>query len=305
MAYHRSVRRLAVAVAILLASPTARAEDLAAPLAPPPEEGAELGFGVGVHVVAPRTSLAGGGNLAPESAMPFLARVGYRFATYFSIEAEAEVAQGSSRSADGTGVLFGYRGLVTARTAGMDSRFRPFVALGGGGFTAHLARPSASSITDTVGHVLVGGGLEIGLGAAIGLRLDARALVGPGGAGHTVAVDAEVLIGICWSADGTCGFVERGMIESPEQLRETLPERDSDGDGIPNHLDRCPITPEDLDGIDDEDGCPDLDDDHDEIYEPIDRCPNEPEDFDGVDDDDGCPDPDTDTEGGAARAALD
>ncbi|MGQ9674590.1 MAG: thrombospondin type 3 repeat-containing protein [Chloroflexota bacterium] len=34
---------------------------------------------------------------------------------------------------------------------------------------------------------------------------------------------------------------------------------DKDGDGVPNDDDECPLVPEDLDGVDDDDGCPDTD----------------------------------------------
>ncbi|HEX3764799.1 MAG TPA: thrombospondin type 3 repeat-containing protein [Kofleriaceae bacterium] len=72
---------------------------------------------------------------------------------------------------------------------------------------------------------------------------------------------------------------------------------DSDGDGIPNHRDRCPLVPEDRDGFEDEDGCPDPDNDHDGIPDAEDRCPNQREDIDGFEDEDGCPDPDNDHDG--------
>ncbi|HEX5057805.1 MAG TPA: transporter, partial [Kofleriaceae bacterium] len=39
--------------------------------------------------------------------------------------------------------------------------------------------------------------------------------------------------------------------------------RDSDGDGIQNAADKCPLIPEDKDGFDDRDGCPDDDNDGD------------------------------------------
>lgn len=79
--------------------------------------------------------------------------------------------------------------------------------------------------------------------------------------------------------------------------------RDRDGDGIPDEDDRCPNDPEDLDGIEDRDGCPEpdgepptpperADRDEDGHYDDVDRCPDDPEDPDGVDDDDGCPEPD-------------
>ncbi|MFA7124280.1 MAG: OmpA family protein, partial [Candidatus Delongbacteria bacterium] len=75
------------------------------------------------------------------------------------------------------------------------------------------------------------------------------------------------------------------------------PEADNDGDGIDDHLDNCPLVPEDLDGFEDEDGCPDPDNDGDGIEDSVDKCPNEPEDFDGFEDQDGCPESDNDGDG--------
>lgn len=72
---------------------------------------------------------------------------------------------------------------------------------------------------------------------------------------------------------------------------------DSDGDGIRDIDDRCPTEPEDLDGVEDEDGCPDSDNDGDGIDDSIDQCPAEPEDMDGFQDTDGCPDRDNDGDG--------
>ena len=108
---------------------------------------------------------------------------------------------------------------------------------------------------------------------------------------------------------------------------------DSDGDGLRDAQDRCPLDPEDFDGFQDGDGCPDPDNDRDGIPDTQDRCPNEhagsmpdplqrgcpraagsdrdgdgvpddrdkcpddPEDRDGFQDADGCPDPDNDRDG--------
>jgi OmpA-OmpF porin, OOP family len=72
---------------------------------------------------------------------------------------------------------------------------------------------------------------------------------------------------------------------------------DTDHDGIPDPLDKCPTEPEDKDGFQDEDGCPDPDNDKDGIPDKTDKCPNEPEDKDGFEDEDGCPDPDNDKDG--------
>ncbi len=72
---------------------------------------------------------------------------------------------------------------------------------------------------------------------------------------------------------------------------------DRDGDGIPDHRDRCPAQPEDFDGFEDDDGCPDDDHDGDGIPNSVDMCPDQPEDFDGFEDEDGCPDVDNDGDG--------
>jgi len=73
--------------------------------------------------------------------------------------------------------------------------------------------------------------------------------------------------------------------------------RDSDGDGIENARDKCPLVPEDFDGFEDGDGCPDDDNDGDRRPDSEDKCPNAAEDIDGFEDDDGCPDPDNDKDG--------
>ena len=83
--------------------------------------------------------------------------------------------------------------------------------------------------------------------------------------------------------------------DSPEDFdgyedEDGCPELDNDGDGISDDQDECPDLAEDFDGFQDDDGCPDLDNDGDGIPDVDDRCPNEPEDFDGFEDSDGCPD---------------
>ena len=99
-------------------------------------------------------------------------------------------------------------------------------------------------------------------------------------------------------------------VEAPE-----TPQRDQDGDGVPDERDRCPkvagpaandgcpdedrdhdTVPDRLDkcpdtaGLASNDGCPDLDSDHDGIPDRRDQCPNEPETRNGYQDQDGCPD---------------
>ena len=81
------------------------------------------------------------------------------------------------------------------------------------------------------------------------------------------------------------------------QDQDGCPDYDNDGDGIPDLKDKCPNEAEDFDGFQDDDGCPDLDNDGDGIPDVKDKCPNEAEDFDGFQDDDGCPDLDNDNDG--------
>ncbi|MBN2801836.1 MAG: OmpA family protein [Deltaproteobacteria bacterium] len=66
-------------------------------------------------------------------------------------------------------------------------------------------------------------------------------------------------------------------------------ELDRDGDGIFDKDDACPDDPEDMNGIEDEDGCPEHDMDGDGIKDQVDKCPLVPEDKDGDRDEDGCP----------------
>jgi len=92
---------------------------------------------------------------------------------------------------------------------------------------------------------------------------------------------------------------------------------DTDRDGVPDDVDLCPLVAEDIDGVDDRDGCPEFpagydgnappadlaaaerpgsarDTDADGVADAVDACPHEAEDKDGFEDGDGCPDLDND-----------
>jgi outer membrane protein OmpA-like peptidoglycan-associated protein len=90
---------------------------------------------------------------------------------------------------------------------------------------------------------------------------------------------------------------------SPPKRYEIVPdeddhEKDTDGDGYPDSVDRCPTIREDGLPPDKTDGCPaGADRDHDGIPDVEDACPDEPEDKDGVLDQDGCPEEDPDNDG--------
>lgn len=60
----------------------------------------------------------------------------------------------------------------------------------------------------------------------------------------------------------------------PQPVAQIQPKtKDTDGDGVPDHLDACANSKEDYDSYHDDDGCPDLDHDNDGINEPHDKCP--------------------------------
>ena len=64
---------------------------------------------------------------------------------------------------------------------------------------------------------------------------------------------------------------------------------DSDGDRIPDDVDRCPTEPEDYDGFQDDDGCPDADNDRDGVVDWLDACPDTPGDPHDDPTKNGCP----------------
>ena len=148
----------------------------------------------------------------------------------------------------------------------------------------------ALRVTDRVALIAEGYG-RAGLPS---FALDASPLEVEGGLRIFATGSVAVMIG------GGAGLVNG--IGSPEarvflSLGYAPDLRDSDGDGIPNSRDKCPLEPEDKDGFEDEDGCPDPDNDGDHRPDVTDKCPNEAEDIDGFEDDDGCPDLDNDKDG--------
>lgn len=91
------------------------------------------------------------------------------------------------------------------------------------------------------------------------------------------------------------------VVQAPKPRRKSIlhdPAPDSDGDGLPDDIDMCPMEKEDGKPPNTDDGCPaEADADGDGIPDASDKCPNEPEDRDGIDDADGCPEKDADNDG--------
>jgi outer membrane protein OmpA-like peptidoglycan-associated protein len=71
---------------------------------------------------------------------------------------------------------------------------------------------------------------------------------------------------------------------------------DTDRDGYPDTVDKCPTVKEDKRPPDRTDGCPTTDQDADGLPDDVDSCPDKPEDKDGIADEDGCPEDDADND---------
>lgn len=110
---------------------------------------------------------------------------------------------------------------------------------------------------------------------------------------HALRCDGCVIVndGVGWpdrDRDGVVGIEDACPYAAGPAENKGCPDRD--GDGIPDDKDVCPDDPEDVDGIEDANGCPEDDADNDGILDPIDKCPLKAEIMNGFEDEDGCPD---------------
>ncbi|MCB9560012.1 MAG: hypothetical protein H6709_07570 [Kofleriaceae bacterium] len=113
-----------------------------------------------------------------------------------------------------------------------------------------------------------------------------------------------IVVLVVGAAVAACGAPQGAYGPSaldPPRLNEdgrgdiSIDARDLDRDGIIDGADHCIATPEDHDGVDDDDGCPEDDSgrkdfDGDGIADDADLCPGEQETRNGYQDGDGCPD---------------
>ncbi len=267
----------------------------------------EIGGMAGVHIFSDVNEL--GVPDVPNAASlrnsaNFGVRIGVMFNDWLGIEGEFGVIPTEARQMVFDVWVIDYRAQLIGQYGAEDPNRKliPFAVVGGG------AMSIVSSGNEDVICGGSGGGpfhcdtdpeMYAGIGAKYrvengwGLRADARILFPPSSANNGVTVDYEFLLSI---------YKEFGR-KPPTKAEEKKGPKDSDGDGIPDDVDKCPNAAEDKDGYHDEDGCPDPDNDGDGVADGADKCPLEPEDHDGYQDEDGCPDPDND--GDAIPDAVD
>jgi OmpA-OmpF porin, OOP family len=169
----------------------------------------------------------------------------------------------------------------------------PHLVLGGGGETVASSSPFMAKETDPIAYW--GLGARVPALAGWHIRIDARHGIMPArGGGATSTFELAFGVGTTFGLPVT--RAARRVAAAPGE-QPAVADSDSDGDGIPDRLDRCPNVRETVNGVADDDGCPEVDLDSDGIVGDADKCPDQPEDFDGFEDGDGCPDPDNDGDG--------
>ncbi|HWN69475.1 MAG TPA: OmpA family protein [Haliangium sp.] len=240
----------------------------------------ELGGFVAVRWFSPRNTLGAvtsdGASIASSLALGL--RLSIPVSALVAIDAELPLIPTTARGDDAALLVLEPR--VQARVGGgMIGGVEPFAGLG-------LGLPMVvSSDRDVIEHDVVaslhaGVGVRIAREAGWDLRIEARTAILPARGIDLAAFDFEAGLGLYRAWGATSG---------PPRRRARLAD-DRDADGVADADDRCPDRDEDLDGIDDQDGCPDIDDDRDEILDTADRCRLAAETRNGFRDGDGCPD---------------
>ncbi|MBI4634271.1 MAG: outer membrane beta-barrel domain-containing protein [Deltaproteobacteria bacterium] len=156
-----------------------------------------------------------------------------------------------------------------------ESRLVPFLAVGVGGM-----RYDGSDGVEDRNKLAVdyGAGLKFFLTENLALRADVRHVLPFNDRYHNLLYT----VGLTFSFGGEKKSVVASRAAEPAAPIEVV--RDSDGDGVPDTLDKCPGTPA---GVKvDKDGCP-LDSDRDGVLNYLDKCPDTPKGT--AVDADGCP----------------
>lgn len=190
--------------------------------------------------------------------------------------------------------VFGWRAHVMTRITA-NASVQLHLVVGAGGETVASSSPFMRKETDPVLYWGLGFAIPVGT-SSWQVRVDGRHGLMPAKGGGLTST-FEVQLGVATMF----GLPRKQRIAAPRHdvppPQPIVDEQDSDGDGLPDRLDRCPAEKETPNGISDEDGCPEPDRDGDHVVGDADKCPDQAEDIDGFADDDGCPDLDNDGDG--------
>jgi outer membrane protein OmpA-like peptidoglycan-associated protein len=192
----------------------------------------------------------------------------------------------------------GFGGGLTASVGGRSGKLGWVVDAG-----TELGPKVSIGTTTTGSTVDAGAGVSYGLADAfrMGLEFDQRLSLAESGTGATSPTelhgygtygDCEGFFATLGGGAGVVAGVGAPAFRVMAALNwrgATCEAPDTDGDGITDDRDACVNRPEDMDGVEDEDGCPE-DNDKDGIADKDDSCPNDP----GPVEFDGCPDSDGD-----------
>ncbi|MGE5173659.1 MAG: outer membrane beta-barrel domain-containing protein [Betaproteobacteria bacterium] len=195
-------------------------------------------------------------------------RLGYDITRRWGMEVAADYVSTELEHGGGNVRSLGYR-LDALYHFMPDNKLVPFIAAGFGGTT--LRNPDGmKDETDSLFNY--GAGIKYFLTDALALRADIRHLLVFDGGRN----DFEYTLGLSFLFGG------KAAAAAPPQPEPAV--LDSDGDGVPDNLDKCPDTPKEVKV--DKAGCP-LDGDGDGVPDYLDKCPDTPK---GVKvDKDGCP----------------
>ena len=273
-----------------------------APAAADPPRRVEVGGFLGLDYFGDDIEL--GNSWAPEQVPGTSILLGGRAAFYFlpdlwrssetydpqlGVEAEGKLALASTGESD-EGGRDGYFAPVIGWRVHAIARLRagwlltPHLVVGVGGESVLSSSPFLEDDTDAA--VSWGPGVSWKLTDRVDGRVDLRHAITSGRQDDTVST-VEVHFG-----------VQTGWDLATRKATPPAPPRDTDGDGLVDPDDECPLEPETVNGFRDRDGCPDVADrDGDGILDPDDQCLEDPENINGIDDADGCPEIDEDGDG--------
>jgi outer membrane protein OmpA-like peptidoglycan-associated protein len=257
---------------------------------------------------------------SPKSSPAFGLRLGLMLNPMFVIEGEALLMPTHDNKADASVYISAERihlRFNIAPGAIAHGAVTPFILAGVGASSVLSSKGGTGALAiqsgDSDANFYAGAGVMLGLSRLWHLRLDGRVLAAPNTNKDGFSPDYELTLGVGITlgghappppppvvplvkdtdGDGIPDAEDNCPMQAGPRENKGCPDKDTDGDGIIDRKDKCP----DKAGPPERDGCPEEDKDNDGIVDSKDKCPDDAEDKDGFEDADGCPDPDNDKDG--------